>query len=153
VTIIVTKILTTTVIKLNQFSDESCITISRRSEQAVTHFREWHEDSSQYTPCRGRLDNMTHVWSQRPSVWQQLTMAIKESVRAHLTLVYVFHVISLRSIHGWPIHYPGLHHCRYGRIVSDSATISATMFMGPHKSRMHQYTINACLSGPTQCGP
>jgi hypothetical protein len=33
-----------------------------------------------------------------------------------------------------------------GRIASDPATIKASKFMRPHKSRMYQYTINACSS-------
>jgi hypothetical protein len=76
-------------------------------------------------------------------------MTIKESVWAHLTQVHIFHVIPLRAIYGWLVHYPGLNHCRYGRIVSDSATIIATKFMGPHKSCMRQYIINACSLGST----
>jgi hypothetical protein len=54
-----------------------------------------------------------------------------------------------KAICGLPMQYPSLHHYRYGRIASDSAIISATKFMGPHKSRMRQYITNACSPGPT----
>jgi hypothetical protein len=38
------------------------------------------------------------------------------------------------DIRGWPIHYPGLHHYRYGGVASVSKTIQDTKFMGPDKS-------------------
>jgi hypothetical protein len=50
--------------------------------------------------------------------------------RSHLSLLHVFHVIPLRAICGWPIHYPDLHHYRNGEVSSDSTTINATKFTG-----------------------
>jgi hypothetical protein len=94
------------------------------SNQSITHIRECHGDSSQYTPCRGKSDNTTYTGSLRPYMWQQFRSTIKELVRAYLTLVHDFHVIPLWAIRGWFVHYPSLYHCRYGRIVSDSATIT-----------------------------
>jgi hypothetical protein len=129
---------------------ESCITTFRHSDQAITHNRECCRDSNQYTPYKGKPDNMTYAWSLGPYVWQQFTSKIEESVWDHLTLVHVFHMIPLRAICGWPVHYPDLHHCRYGSIVFDSATINATKFTWLHKSRMCQYLINACSTGPNQ---
>jgi hypothetical protein len=100
------------------------------NKQAATHFWECRGDLSKYTP-----DNTTYVWSLGSYIQQQFTTTIKESVRAHLTLVHVFHAIPLQAIHGWPIHYSGLHHCMYGGIASGSVTITATKFTGSHKSR------------------
>jgi hypothetical protein len=45
------------------------------------------------------------------------------------------------AICGWPVHYLGIRHYRRGEGSSNSATIEATKFVGPHKSRMHQYII------------
>jgi hypothetical protein len=70
-------------------------------------------------------------------VWQQFISTIEESVQAHLTLVRVFHVKPQWAIGGWPIHYRILHHCRYGGIASNSTTIDATKFTGPHIPHMH----------------
>jgi hypothetical protein len=124
--------------------------MSRPSEQAITHIREWCGDSSQYTPCRGKSDNTAHIWYRRPSAWQQFTTTINELVQAHLTLVHVFHALPLWANRGWLVHYSDLHHYRYGRIASDSVTISATKITGAHKSCMRQYIINTCSSGPTR---
>jgi hypothetical protein len=40
-------------------------------------------------------NNTTHIESRRPSVWLQFTTTIKESIQAHLTLVHIFHAITL----------------------------------------------------------
>jgi hypothetical protein len=37
-----------------------------RGDQAITHIRQCHEDSNQYTPYRGNPDNMTYAPSLRP---------------------------------------------------------------------------------------
>jgi hypothetical protein len=66
---------------------------------------------------------------------------------SHLSLLHVLHPIPLQAIRGWPIHYPGLHHYRNGEVLSDSATINATKFTGPHKSRMHQYCLKHAHRG------
>jgi hypothetical protein len=55
---------------------------------------------------------------------------------SHLSLVHVFHMVPLQAICGWPINYPSIHHCRNGKLSSNLVTISATKFIGPHKSRM-----------------
>jgi hypothetical protein len=71
----------------------------------------------------------------------------------HLSLVHVFHALPLQAIHGWPIHHPGIHYYRNGEVSSDSVTINATRFTGLHKSRMRQYLINVCSSGPNRHCP
>jgi hypothetical protein len=59
--------------------------------------------------------------------------AIKETIRAHLTLVYVFHAYA-SSDTPWVAY--ALSHCtlvRYGRIASVSAAHEAIQFAGSHK--------------------
>jgi hypothetical protein len=55
---------------------------------------------------------------------------------SHLSLVHVFHVIPLRTIHGWPVYYHIIHHYKNGEVLSNSATVSATKFEEPHKFHM-----------------
>jgi hypothetical protein len=67
-------------------------------------------------------------------------MTIIELSWAHLTLVDVFHVIPRQAPVCGPctiLYTPE----RYGRVLSNSATVEATKFVGPHKSRMSQYII------------
>jgi hypothetical protein len=57
----------------------------------------------------------------------------KETVRAHLTLVHIFHMYASADT-PWVAH--ALSHCtsvRYGSIASVSAAHEATQFAGPHK--------------------
>jgi hypothetical protein len=68
---------------------------------------------------------------------------------SHLFLVHVFHVIPLWAIRGWPVHYPGIHHCRKGEVSSNTVTVEATKLVGPHKSRMRQYIIEFAHRGQT----
>ncbi len=42
---------------------------------------------------------------------------------------------------------------KHGGVSSNSATVEVTMFVGPHKSRMRQYIINACSFRPNRRGP
>jgi hypothetical protein len=79
---------------------------------------------------------------------EQFTRQSKSHFGAHLSLVYVFRVIPLWNIHVWPIHYPGIHHCRNGGVSSDSATTSATKFIRPHKYNMRQYHSMLAHQGP-----
>jgi hypothetical protein len=59
--------------------------------------------------------------------------AVKETIRAHLTLVHVFHVYASADT-PWVAH--ALSHftpVRYGSIAFISAAHEATQFAGPHK--------------------
>jgi hypothetical protein len=59
--------------------------------------------------------------------------AVKEMIRAHLTLVHVFHAYASADT-PWVAH--ALSRCtpiRYGRIASISVTHGATQIAGPHK--------------------
>jgi hypothetical protein len=74
---------------------------------------------------------------------------IKETIRAHLTLMHVFHGIpSWASVGG--LYTIPLSSWRYGGIASVSVTNEATKFVGPHKSCMRQYIIHACSLGPNR---
>jgi hypothetical protein len=56
-----------------------------------------------------------------------------------------------QSVGGPPVHYPcclARPSLQVGRIASDPATISATQFMGPHKSHMRQYCSMLAHQGP-----
>jgi hypothetical protein len=58
---------------------------------------------------------------------------VKETIRAHLTLVHIFHMYASTNT-PWVAH--ALSRCtpvRYGRIASVSVTHEATQFVGPHK--------------------
>jgi hypothetical protein len=58
---------------------------------------------------------------------------VKETIRAHLTLVHVFHTYGSVDT-PWVAH--ALSHCtsiRYGRIAFVSAAHVATQYVGPHK--------------------
>jgi hypothetical protein len=59
--------------------------------------------------------------------------AVKKTIRAHLTLVHVFHAYASTDT-PWVAHALSQYTpIRYGRIASVSATYRATQFMGPHK--------------------
>jgi hypothetical protein len=51
------------------------------------------------------------------------------------------------AIHGWSVHYPGKHHCTRGEGLSNSVTVEATKFAGPHKSCMRRYIIKLAHRG------
>jgi hypothetical protein len=60
-------------------------------------------------------------------------IAVKETIRAYLTLEHVFHAYASADT-PWVAH--ALSHftpVRYGKIASVSATHEATQFVGPHK--------------------
>jgi hypothetical protein len=60
--------------------------------------------------------------------------AVKETIRAHLTLVHVFHTYASTDT-PWVAH--ALSHftpVRYGMIASVSTAYEATQFVGPHKT-------------------
>jgi hypothetical protein len=74
-------------------------------------------------------------------------MTVKESgwVLPHPSVV--FHV---KTLTGSPWVVWTLSHCTFvklGKLSSNSATVKATKFAGPHKSHMHQYIIDACCNG------
>jgi hypothetical protein len=80
-------------------------------------------------------------------VWPQFTRQSRNWAGSHLSLVHVFHMIPLRAIRGWPIHYPGVHHYRNCGVSSDSATVSTTKFVELYKFHMRQYIIKHAHQG------
>jgi hypothetical protein len=72
---------------------------------------------------------------------------VKETIRAHLTLVHILHVYASVDT-PWVAH--ALSPCspvRYGRIGSISATHGATQFVGPHKIPYALVHISNLLTG------
>jgi hypothetical protein len=91
--------------------------------------------------------------SRRHHEWPPLTMTIKELGRV---LPHPSACLTRDNLdeHPWVAH--TLSQCtsiKWGKVSSNSVTVDATKFAGPHKSYMHQYIINAGSSGPNQCGP
>jgi hypothetical protein len=65
--------------------------------------------------------------------WQQFTMTIKESSRVDLTLMHVFHTYASADT-PWIAHALScVSPMRYGRVSSNSVTVEASKFAGPHK--------------------
>jgi hypothetical protein len=77
--------------------------------------------------------------------WQQS----KSWVGSYFTLVHIFHVIPFRAIRGWPIQYPSMHHCRCGRVSSNSVTVETTKFAGPQLIMYVSAHNRTCSSGPS----
>jgi hypothetical protein len=79
-------------------------------------------------PCKGINLTIRHMQARRVPRVAHVHDAIKEMMRANLTLVHVFHAYALTDT-PWVAH--ALSHCtlvRYSRIASVSATHDATQF-------------------------
>jgi hypothetical protein len=80
--------------------------------------------------------------------WPYFMMTIKESSRVLPRPSAIFHAkISMGS--SWVTRTLSL--CtsvKRGKVSSNSTTVKATKFVGPHKSRMCQYTTQSCSPGP-----
>jgi hypothetical protein len=90
-------------------------------------------DSSQFKPCKGNNLITRHTRPGRAPRVATIHNAVKETIRAHLTLVRVFHTYASADT-PWVAH--ALSHftpVRYGRIASVSAAHGATQFAGPYK--------------------
>jgi hypothetical protein len=112
---------------------ESRITIEWLQWASVIHIRGYRGDSSQFNPCKGNNLTTRHTWARRAPRVATVHNAVKETIRAHLTLVHVFHAFASADT-PWVAH--ALSHftpVRYGRIASVSATHEATQFVGLHK--------------------
>jgi hypothetical protein len=100
---------------------------------SVTHIWGYRGDSSQLKPCKGINLTTRHTRARRAPRVATVHNAVKETIRAHLTLVHVFHTYASADTL-WVAH--ALSHftlIRYGRIASVSAVHEATQFAGPHK--------------------
>jgi hypothetical protein len=79
-------------------------------------------------PCKGINLTTWHTQARRAPWVATIHDVVKKMIRAHLTLVHVFHVYDSANTL-WVAH--ALFHCtpvRYGRIASISATHNATQF-------------------------
>jgi hypothetical protein len=102
--------------------------------------------------ARAKPDNMTHVVHEDITSGNNSRWLSKSRAGSYLTLVHVFHAIP--QGHPWVAHTPSqCTSCRQGRVSSNSVTVEATKFAGPHKSHMHQYIINSCSSRLSRHGP
>jgi hypothetical protein len=84
-------------------------------------------------PCKGINLTTWHTRARRAPRVATVHNVVKETIKAHLTLVHVFYADVLVDT-PWVTH--ALSHftsVRYGRIASVSAAHEATQFTGPHK--------------------
>jgi hypothetical protein len=84
-------------------------------------------------PCKGINLRTRRTRARRAPQVATVHNAVKEMIRAHLTLVPVFHVYASMDT-PWVAH--ALSHftpVRYGRIASVSTAHETTQFAGPHK--------------------
>jgi hypothetical protein len=99
---------------------------------SVTHIRGYHGDLSQFKPYKGNNLTTRRRWGRRAPRVTTVHNVVKEMIRAHLTLVHVFHAYASAGT-PWVAH--ALSHCtpvRYSRIVSVSTAHKATQFAGHH---------------------
>jgi hypothetical protein len=90
-------------------------------------------DSSQFKPCKGNNLTTRHTRARRAPQVAIVHNVVKGMIRAHLTLVHVFHAYASADTQ-WVAH--ALSHftsVRYGRITFISAAHEATQFARPHK--------------------
>jgi hypothetical protein len=90
-------------------------------------------DSSQFKPCKGNNQTTRHMRARRAPQVAKVHNVVKETIKAHLTLVHAFHVYASVET-PWVAH--ALSQCtpiRCDRIASVSMTHKATHFTGPHK--------------------
>jgi hypothetical protein len=90
-------------------------------------------DSRQFKPCKGNYLTTRHTRARRAPRVATIHNAVKETIKAHLTQVHVFHAYAMADA-PWVAH--ALSRCtpvRYGRIASVSVTHETTQFAGPHK--------------------
>jgi hypothetical protein len=90
-------------------------------------------DSSQFKPCKGINLTTQHMRARRASRMAIVHNAVKETIRAHLTLVHVFHEYASVDTR-WVAHALSYFTpVRYGRIASVSAVHKANQFVGRRK--------------------
>jgi hypothetical protein len=112
---------------------ESRITTEWLQRASVTHIRGYRGHSSQFKPCKGNNLTPRHTRARRTPWVATIHTVVKETIRAHLTLVHVFHAYASTDT-PWVAH--ALSHfipVKYGRIASVSAAYDDTQFAGPHK--------------------
>jgi hypothetical protein len=101
-------------------------------------------------PCKGIKLTIWNTQARRAPRVAIVHDAVKETIKAHLTLIHVFHTYGSANI--CVAH--ALSHCtpvRCGRIASISVAHDTTKF-GDSMSRMHQYIQVLVHSDPTSVG-
>jgi hypothetical protein len=87
-----------------------------------------HRDSSQFKPCKDNNLTTRHTRARRAPRVATVHNAVKEMIRAHLTLVHVFHTYASTDT-PWVAHaLSQFTSIRYGKIASVSAAHDATRF-------------------------
>jgi hypothetical protein len=112
---------------------ESRITTKWLQRASVTHIRGYHRDSCQLKPCKGNNLTTWHTRARRTPWVATVHNTVKETIKALLTLVHVFHAYASMDT-PWVAH--ALSHftpVRYGRIAFILVAHKATQFVGPHK--------------------
>jgi hypothetical protein len=102
-------------------------------QASVTHIWEYRGGSNQFKPFKGNNLTTRHTRARRAPRVAIVHNAVKETIRAHLTLVHIFHAYASADT-PWVAH--ALSHytpIRLARIASVLAAHEATQFVGPHK--------------------
>jgi hypothetical protein len=104
-------------------------------------------------PCKGNNKTTRHTWAMKAPWVDIVHDVIKESGQVLPRPSAIFHT---RTSMGNPWVARTLSHItsvKRGNASSNSVKHEATIFVGPHKSCMHQYIINACSFRPNWSGP
>jgi hypothetical protein len=118
----------------------------QHSEQASPYIRGCHGDSNQYTPYKGNNLTTWHTWDTKATrVTTFRDDYQRVGTRSYLALV----PSSTWYLNGYPWVAQTLSHytsVKQDKVSSNSMTVKATKFVGPQKSCMRQYIINACYN-------
>jgi hypothetical protein len=107
-----------------------------------------HGDLNQYTSCKGKNLTTRHTWVMKAPRVATVQDTVKESGRVLPCPSAVFHVYASVDTPwvAWTLsHFTPM---KRGKVSSNSATHESTMFAGPHKSHMRQYTTQTCSPEP-----
>jgi hypothetical protein len=100
---------------------------------SATHIWGYRGDSSQFKPYKGNNLITRHTWPGRAPRVATVHNAVKEMIKAHLTLVHIFHVYASVDT-PWVAHaLSNFTSVRYYRIAFVSAAHEATQFVGAQK--------------------
>jgi hypothetical protein len=111
----------------------SCYFYGMTATNKCYPYPRYRGDSSQFKSCKGNDLTTWHTRARWAPRVVTVHNAVKETIRAHLTLVHVFHTYALMDT-PWVAH--ALSHftpVRYDRITFVSVAHEATQFVGPHK--------------------
>jgi hypothetical protein len=112
---------------------ESRITTEWLQRASVTHIRGYHEDSSQFKPCKGIKLTTRHTRARRAPQVATVHNVVKELGRVLPRPSTVFHTYASADtlwVARTLSHYTSV---KWGKVSSNSSTHEATQFTGPHK--------------------